>query len=160
MTIKKRTVLGVLALALFGLNPSRHALATVGADQQNERGGVFLRGQTITRKWGGKPASALENRSRRWQRLRSAGYNQLEECVWRVWVRRSLGAPPPWPSGTELLNHFFSENVPRFRRGHNATPPPENKVKVENGEVCQERYPRIFHAFGYELLFLHRQSKC
>jgi hypothetical protein len=31
---------------------------------------------------------------------------------------QSLEAPPPWRGGGELLNHFFSENVPRFRRGH------------------------------------------
>ncbi len=46
----------------------------------------------------------------------SVCHHQLEKP--RMDQTPSLEAPPAWPNGNELLNHFFPTNVPGFRRGH------------------------------------------
>jgi hypothetical protein len=46
------------------------------------------------------------------------GHNQLQQRVWRVRVRLSLGAKLPRPNRRELLNYFRLEFVQGFRAGH------------------------------------------
>ena len=48
----------------------------------------------------------------------SGGYNQLQQRVWRLRVRPSLGALLPRPNRSELLNYFLLEFVQGFRAGH------------------------------------------